>query len=92
MIGALLGIWWLWVAIALVLGLVEVLAPGFIFLGFALGALATAGLVGLSGALSAPLLLAFYAGVSLLAWIGLRFAFRRQSSGARIITRDINDD
>ena len=92
MINALLSIWWLWVAIALVLGLIELIAPSFIFLGFALGALATSALVGLGYATSAPMLLAVFATVSLLAWIGLRFAFRRQSSDAKIITRDINDN
>ena len=33
-------VWWVWLAIALILGIAEVLVPGFLFLGFALGALA----------------------------------------------------
>lgn len=92
MIPALLSIWWFWVALALVLALIELLAPSFIFLGFALGALATAALVGMADGLSLPATLAGFSVVSLLAWIGLRLAFRRQSSDARIITHDINDD
>ena len=40
-----LTLWWVWVCIALALGVVELLAPGFIFLGFAIGALVVAGLV-----------------------------------------------
>jgi membrane protein implicated in regulation of membrane protease activity len=91
MITALLNIWWLWVAIALLLALVELLAPGFIFLGFALGALATSAVVALGYVSSGAGLLAVFAVVSLVAWIGLRAAFRRQSGSARIITRDIND-
>lgn len=89
---SLLGIWWVWIAIALGLGLVELLVPSFIFLGFSLGALATAALVGLGYAPSLPVVLALFAIVSLLAWVGLRFAFRKQSSGARIVTKDINED
>ena len=87
----LLGLWWVWVAIALGLGLAEVMLPGFIFLGFAIGALLMAIVVTVFSTLSAPALLALFAGLSLIAWIGLRRVFKRQSSGARIVTRDIND-
>ncbi|WP_295316411.1 hypothetical protein [Roseobacter sp.] len=92
MVDALLSLWWIWVAVALVLGIIEVLAPGFIFLGFALGALVTAALVAFGYVPSAAVLFAVFGGVSLLAWVGLRFAFRGQTSGARIVTRDINDN
>ncbi|WP_298836221.1 hypothetical protein [uncultured Roseobacter sp.] len=92
MISAFLGIWWLWIAVAIVLAIIEVFAPGFIFLGFAIGALITAGFVGFGFIPSAAMLMAVFAGVSLLAWIGLRLAFRSQSSGAKVITRDINED
>jgi membrane protein implicated in regulation of membrane protease activity len=87
----LLSLWWVWLAVALALGLAEVMLPGFIFLGFALGALLMALVVAIFTTLSPPALLAVFAGLSLLAWIGLRLAFKRQSSGARIVTRDIND-
>ena len=36
-------IWWAWLCVAILLGIVEVLVPGFIFLGFAIGALAARG-------------------------------------------------
>lgn len=89
---SILSIWWVWIAIALILGLVELLVPSFIFLGFSLGAVVTAALVGLGYAPSLPVALALFACVSLLAWVGLRFVFRNQSSGARIVRKDINDD
>lgn len=87
--------WWVWIAIALGLGIVELLLPGFIFLGFALGA-AVLGLLMLAlpaafAGISLNALLAVFAGISLACWIGLRFAFRHQSSGARIVEHDIND-
>ncbi|APE43208.1 hypothetical protein BOO69_07110 [Sulfitobacter alexandrii] len=87
-----LTLWWVWICIALALGVLELLAPAFIFLGFGLGAIAMAGIVLILPAAGVPALLALFALLSLLAWIGLRFAFRRQSSGGRIITRDINEN
>ncbi|MBM2291110.1 hypothetical protein JQX09_04285 [Sulfitobacter pseudonitzschiae] len=88
----LVGIWWVWLAVAIALGVVEVLLPGFIFLGFALGALAMAAIVGLvTPAIGVAPAMALFAGLSLLAWIVLRLAFRRQSSGARRVMHDIND-
>lgn len=90
-----LMLWWVWVGIALVLGIVELLAPAFIFLGFAIGALAIAGLLlllpGLLAGLSFNALMALFAVLSLVGWIILKFAFKGQSSGAEIITHDIND-
>jgi membrane protein implicated in regulation of membrane protease activity len=88
----LLGLWWFWAAAALVLGIAEVLLPGFIFLGFALGALIMVAIVSILPGLSAAALLAVFAGLSLACWIVLRLAFKRQSSGTRIIDRDINDN
>ncbi len=87
----LLNLWWVWTAAALALAVIEVLVPGFIFLGFALGALAMVAVIFAVPGLSAPALLATFAGLSLAAWIGLRLAFRKQSSGAKVIHHDIND-
>lgn len=87
-----LALWWVWVCIALVLGVVELLLPGWIFLGFGLGALAMAFVVVLFPTLSTAAHMAIFALLSLLGWVILRQVFRRQSSGARIVTRDINED
>ncbi|WP_299783515.1 hypothetical protein [uncultured Roseobacter sp.] len=88
----LLNLWWVWTAAALALAVIEVLVPGFIFLGFAIGALAMVGIIFATPGLSAPALLAIFGGLSLVAWIGLRMAFRKQSSGAKIVHQDINDN
>lgn len=89
---AYLSLWWMWICIALVVGLIELLAPGFIFLGFALGALVMAAVVYVVPGLSVPLMLALFAILSLMAWIALRQIFKHQSSGARIVTQDINEN
>ena len=49
-------------------------------------------IVALFAPMNVPLMLALFAILSLIAWIGLRLVFRRQSSGARIVTRDINEN
>ena len=88
---AALSLWWVWLTAALLMGLAEVLLPGFIFLGFAIAAVLMAGIVTLAPALSGSALLAIFGGLAILCWIGLRLVFKKQSSGARIITKDIND-
>ena len=85
------NLWWAWLAAALALGILEILAPGFIFLGFAVGALVMAVVVAIVPVLSVPVALAVFAGLSLISWILLRIAFKSQSSGARRVTHDINN-
>ena len=87
----LVNIWWAWLTAALVLALIEVMAPGFIFLGFALGALAMTAIVLFATGFTVPVALALFAGLSLLGWIALRIIFRNQRSGARFFEHDIND-
>ena len=86
------NLWWAWLAAAIAFGILEVLAPGFIFLGFAIGALVMTVLIAiLPSAVAVPVALAIFAGLSLVSWIVLKMAFKSQSSGARRVTHDIND-
>lgn len=88
----LVSIWWVWLAAALGLAVLEVLVPGFIFLGFAIGAVIMTVIVALfPTAMIAPLAIAVFTGLSLASWVALRVIFRKQSSGARRVTHDIND-
>lgn len=84
--------WWLWIAAALILGILEVLAPGYVFLGFALGALAV-GLVLMNTGLglSLPVLLLIFAALSLIAWLGLRHFFALPKGQVKTFDTDIND-
>lgn len=85
--------WWVWVAGGVAIGVLELLAPGYIFLGFALGAVLTGALVGL-GVLggSLPVALVVFGVLSLLAWAGMRAALGRRAGDVKIITRDINEN
>ncbi len=90
--------WWAWMAAGLALAILEVLAPGFIFLGFAIGA-AIVGLVLLIGgavagwlSASLPLMLVVFAVLSLIAWLVLRRVAGVRANQSRIVDHDINDD
>lgn len=88
----LLTTWWVWLAAALVLGIVEMLIPGFIFLGFAIGAAVVGiALLGPLGLLSVPAILLIFAVVSLIAWLALRKYFALPKGQVKTFDHDIND-
>ena len=84
--------WWVWVVAGFALGVVEVLVPGFIFLGFAIGAVITGVLVGIGllGANVAVLVLVF-ALASLAAWFVLRQMFGAHGGDVKLWDKDINE-
>lgn len=88
----LMTTWWVWLAAALVLAILEVLAPGFVFLGFAIGA-AVMGLMLLGPAqlLSIPMILLVFAALSLIAWLILRRVFALPTGQVKTFNHDIND-
>jgi len=69
---ALANTWWAWAALALVLAILEVLAPGFVLLGFAIGAALVSVLVWLNVGLSLIWLSLLFAVASLVAWLVLQ--------------------
>lgn len=83
-------LWWIWAAAALVLAMLEIVLPGFVFLGFACGAGVVALLVLLPVALGPAVLLALFALLSLVAWIVLRRLFLKKNDQTRVIHDDIN--
>jgi membrane protein implicated in regulation of membrane protease activity len=87
------GVWWAWIAAGFVIGIVEVALPGFIFLGFAGGAIVVGVLLGLGlvDGDSLSLLLMIFAFASLLVWGGLRLAIGTKPGQVRIWDKDIND-
>ncbi len=88
--------WWGWAGFALVLGILEILLPSTIFLGFAMGAgvvaalLATGGIALFGGSLM--WMLVVFAAASLLSWLLLRYVFRLRGGGqVKTFDTDIND-
>ena len=89
----LMTCWWVWVVAGFALGVLEVLVPGFIFLGFAIGAVLTGVMVGI-GVLggSASLMLLVFAVLSVAAWLGLRATIGVQKGQVKIWDKDVNDN
>jgi inner membrane protein len=84
--------WWVWMVAGLVLAILEVILPGYIFAGFAVAAVCTGGLIWL-GVLgqSLPVMLVVFAVISVGAWAGLRAAFGKNLGEVKRWDRDIND-
>jgi inner membrane protein len=90
---SLFSVWWVWVVAGFALGALEVLLPGYIFLGFAIGAVITGVLVGtgiLGGSL--PVLLLVFALASLVAWLVTRRLLGSQAGQVKIWDKDINEN
>ncbi len=83
-------LWWVWASAALGLAILELLVPGFIFLGIAIGAAIVAVLVGIMGDLGLTPSLALFAGTSLISWIALRRVFKPADDQTRVVHEDIN--
>ncbi|UWQ22363.1 hypothetical protein [Jannaschia sp. W003] len=95
----MIGLWWVWALGAVALLVVEVLVPGHVALGFAIGAGLVAlgllsGLLGaalpLAGGAGGALLLVAFAALSLVAWLGLR-AVLGAPGRAETFEDDVND-
>ncbi|NJR13651.1 MAG: hypothetical protein HC779_04800 [Phyllobacteriaceae bacterium] len=87
------SLWWVWVVAGFAIGMLEIVVPGYIFLGFAIGAVLTGLLLGLgiAGA-SPPMLLLIFAVSSLLAWLALRAVLGVRKGQVKHWTKDINDN
>lgn len=84
---------WTWIVIGLVLAVLELAVPGYVFLGIAI-ACGLAGLLLLAGvtAPSLPVLLLIVAVLSGVVWLVLRRLMGVREGQVRIWHRDINDD
>jgi len=91
MIDQFIGTWWAWVILGFLLGILEVAVPGFIFLGFAVGAILTGAIVGLGISAGATTLLLIFAVTSVVSWIVLRRVVGIRRGQVKIWDRDIND-
>lgn len=89
------SLWWAWMVGAVLLGILEVVAPAQIFLGFAMGAagVGLALLVGVPGlAGSMPALALTFAVISLIGWLVLRRALGIREGQVKVFEHDINED
>ena len=91
-------LWWVWIGGGLLIAVLELLLPGYIFIGFATGAILTGIALGLElpgsgwiGASPGNALLTF-ALLSVVTWLVLRRLVGVRRGQVRIWTRDINED
>ncbi len=85
--------WWVWMAAAAALGILEMLVPAWVFLGFALGAAMMGGLLALGWlTLNAAWSLLLFAVLSLVAYLILRRLLGMKKGQVKVWTTDINDN
>ena len=89
---ALAATWWAWVILGFALGVLDIMVPGFIFLGFAIWAVLTGILVGIGIPAGVPALVLIFAVVSIAAWLVLRRTMGVREGQVKIWDRDINDN
>ena len=84
--------WWVWMSGALILATLEVLIPGYIFLGFAIGA-GVMGLLILLGvsATGFALTLVIFAVLSLISYLAMRKVFGLKKGQVKVWETDVND-
>jgi inner membrane protein len=93
----MLGLWWVWVAGGMVIAILELVVPGYIFVGFAIGAVLTGvamglGLPGAAWMMAGPgNALTVFAILSLAAWLTLRRVLGIRHGQEKRIDHDIND-
>ena len=84
-------VWWVWVVFGVALGVLEVLVPGFIFLGFAISAVMVGVMVavGLLGG-NVPVLVLVFAVLALAAFVVLRRVVGVTKGQVKVWDKDIN--
>ena len=87
-------LWWVWIVAALLLSIVEVFVPAFVFLGMAVGAVIVGvglafGLLGWIATL--PVLMIIFAVASVIAAFVLRSVIGVRRGQVKVWDRDINE-
>ncbi|TYB77538.1 NfeD family protein [Maritimibacter fusiformis] len=85
-------IWWAWLAFGLGLAILEVFTSGFIFLGFAIGAVALGIVLAFGVVFTLAWALVVFAVISVIAWVALRQVFGVRKGQFKTFERDINED
>jgi len=82
---------WVWIAGGVVLALLEMLLPGFILLGFAIGAVCVGVLIWIGLLVTLPPMLLVMAVIAAIAWGLLRRVMGVRRGQVRIWHHDINE-
>ena len=89
---AILATWWAWVAFGIVLMLLELMMPSYLFLGFGFGAIVTGITLALGMTMSAQYLMLLFSIASLISWVLLRQVFKLPKENVQTFDQGINDN
>ena len=89
---AIIETWWAWVAFGIVLILLELMMPSYLFLGFGFGSIVTGITLALGITMSAQYLMLLFAIASLISWVLLRQFFKLPKGNVQTFDHDINDN
>jgi membrane protein implicated in regulation of membrane protease activity len=89
---AILETWWAWVAFGIVLMLLELMMPSYLFLGFGFGAIVTGITLALGMTMSAQYLMLLFSIASLISWVLLRQVFKLPKENVQTFDQGINDN
>ena len=89
---AIIETWWAWVAFGIVLMLLELMMPSYLFLGFGFGAIVTGIKLALGMTMSAQYLMLLFSIASLISWVLLRQVFKLPKENVQTFDQGINDN
>ena len=89
---AIIETWWAWVAFGIVLMLLELMMPSYLFLGFGFGAIVTGITLALGMTMSARYLMLLFSIASLISWVLLRQVFKLPKENVQTFDQDLNDN
>jgi membrane protein implicated in regulation of membrane protease activity len=89
---AIIETWWAWVAFGIVLMLLELMMPSYLFLGFGFGAIVTGITLALGMTMSAQYLMLLFSIASLISWVLLRQVFKLPKENVQTSDQGINDN
>ena len=88
----MMTLWWGWIVAGIALAIVEIFVPGFVFLGFALGAVVTGLTLWFVPGIGLATILLIFAVASLIAWLVMRRVVGVRKGQIKVWDRDINED
>ena len=88
----MIALWWVWIVAGIALAILEIFVPGFVFLGFAAGAVVTGITLWLTTGLAPATILLIFAIASLVAWLVMRQVAGVRRGQVKVWDRDINED
>jgi membrane protein implicated in regulation of membrane protease activity len=89
---AIIETWWAWVAFGIVLMLLALMMPSYLFLGYGFGTIVTGITLALVITMSAQYLMLLFAIASLISWVLLRQVFKLSKGNVQTFDHDINDN